>query len=66
MKLAKRYGNDRLNAACKRALRVNAFSYRSLESMLKHQLDQQPLPEEKQSAIALPEHANVRGPDYFH
>ena len=66
LKLAKRYGNDRLNAACKRALRVNAFSYRSLESMLKHQLDQQPLPEEKQTAIALPEHANVRGPDYFH
>jgi len=66
LKLAKRYGNDRLNAACQRALRVNAFSYRSLDSMLKHQLDQQPLPEEKQSAIALPEHNNVRGPDYFH
>ncbi len=66
LKLAKRYGNDRLNAACKRALRVNAFSYRSLDSMLKHQLDQQPLPEETQTAIALPDHPNVRGPDYFH
>jgi len=55
-----------VNAACKRALTVNAFSYRSLESMLKHKLDQQPLPEEKQSSIALPEHPNVRGPDYFH
>jgi transposase len=66
LKLAKRYGNERLNAACKRALRVNAFSYRSLDSMLKHQLDQQPLPEEKQITIALPKHANVRGPDYFH
>lgn len=66
LKLAKRYGNDRLNAACKRALRVHAFSYRSLDSMLKHQLDQQPLPEDKPSALALPEHTNVRGPDYFH
>ena len=66
LNLAKRYGKDRLNAACKRALTVNAFSYRSLESMLKHKLDQQPLPKEKQTSIALPEHPNVRGPDYFH
>ncbi len=66
LKLAKRYGNDRLNAACRRALAVNAFSYRSLQSMLKHGLDRQPLPQEKQTTIALPEHSNVRGPDYFH
>jgi len=66
LNLAKRYGNDRLNAACKRALTVNAFSYRSLESMLKHNLDQQTLPKEKQTSIALPDHDNVRGPDYFH
>ena len=44
MRLGKRYGEDRLEAACRRALRIGACSYKSIESILKHDLDQQPLP----------------------
>jgi hypothetical protein len=29
-------------------------------------LDRQPLTSTAQTALALPEHANVRGPDYYH
>ena len=65
LRLAKGFGNDRLNAACARALKLNAAGYRSIHSILKNGLDRQ------QSAIAvqasLPlDHANVRGPDYYH
>lgn len=63
LRLAKRYGNDRLNAACQRAIDIDAFSYRSLESMLKHRLESQSEP--AQSSIPLPAHPNVRGPDYY-
>lgn len=63
MRLGKRYGDDRLEAACTRALAVSALSYRSIESILKTGLDRQPLPE------ALPllprSHEFLRGPDYY-
>lgn len=64
MRLGKRYGDDRLEAACTRALAVSALSYRSVESILRTGLDRQPLPE----ATALPAartHEFVRGPDYY-
>jgi transposase len=66
LRLAKRYGDARLEAACARALSVRARSYRHVESILKHGLDrvvdgdggapsQEPLV-----------HDNVRGRDYYH
>jgi transposase len=64
MRLGRRYGSDRLEAACKRALTVRAFSYRSVESILKHGLDRQPLPEEERVRIRRL-HENVRGPHYY-
>ena len=64
MRLGKRFGDERLEAACTRALAVRALSYRSVESILKTGLDRQPL------AQALPlvparTHEFVRGPDYY-
>lgn len=64
MRLGKRHGFDRLDAACKRALVLNALSYRSVESILAHGLESQPLPETTSAAPAI-EHANLRGPDYY-
>lgn len=34
MRLGKAYGNERLEAACQRALFINAFSYKSIQSIL--------------------------------
>mgnify|MGYP001418027260 CR=1 FL=1 len=44
MRLGKRYGAERLEAACRRALALGACSYKSLESILKQGLDAQPVP----------------------
>ena len=43
IRLADRYGAERVEAACARALAVRALSYRSVESILRHGLDRQPL-----------------------
>ncbi len=45
LRLAKGFGAERLEAASQRALRLGACSYKSLDSILKQGLDQQPLPE---------------------
>ena len=65
IRLAKVHGNDRMEAASTRALAFGAFSYRSVESILKRGLDRQPLHEE--TAPTNPSmHENVRGPDSYH
>ncbi len=64
MSLGKRYGSDRLEAACKRALSVRAFSYRSVESILKNGLDRHPLPEQPRLRPHRL-HENVRGAHYY-
>jgi transposase len=64
LRLAKAYGNDRLEAACQRAARLRVVTYRSLASILKHGLDRQ-IPTPTQAPLPL-QHANVRGPAYYH
>lgn len=64
LRLGKRYGDVRLEAACRRALGVRARSYRHVESILKHGLDRVVSGDEP---LSLPlTHENVRGRDYFH
>jgi hypothetical protein len=46
-----------------RALMLGSCRYKSIESILKHRLDEQPL--EEQQELALPDtHDNIRGPAY--
>ena len=64
MSLGKRYTPARLEAACFRALRSGAASYRSVKSILEHGLDAVPL--EEPSTLTLPStHQHVRGAAYF-
>jgi transposase len=65
MRLSKHYGEGRLEAACHRAIRIGACSYKSIESILKHDLDQQPLPGPLTAAPVIP-HGNIRGAQYYH
>jgi len=66
LRLGKRYGSDRLEAACTRALQVGALSYRSIESILKTGLDAQPLIPTQETAVGeAPGHENVRGSGYY-
>ncbi len=67
MRLGKHYGDARLEAACERALRLGAPSYKSLESILRQGLERTPLPETDTASSPQPiEHANLRGADYYH
>jgi transposase len=65
LRLAKSYSDTRLDAACQRALILGSQSVRSVESILKHRLDEQPLTESQQSLLP-DEHENLRGSTYFH
>jgi transposase len=64
MSLAKRYGNERLGAACARALASGTVSYTSVKSILKEGLDQVPLATAS-PAPPSPQHENLRGAGYY-
>ena len=65
LRLGKAYGGKRLEAACQRALALGSCRYKSIESILKNRLDEQPLAE--QPELSLPDaHTNIRGPEYYH
>ncbi len=64
LRLGKRYGDERLEAACVRALGVRARSYRHIESILKNGLDRVAATDEP-TTLSLT-HENVRGRDYYH
>ncbi len=66
MRLARTVGRERMEAACTRALAIGAHRYRSVASILEKGLDRQPLTGPAQAELALPDHVNVRGPDYYH
>jgi len=64
MRLGRRFGDERLEAACSRALAIRGLSYRSVESILKNGLDREALP--AAPGVTTPRvHENVRGPDYY-
>jgi len=65
-RLAARYGNERAENACLRALAHGARSYRNVASILKHGLDRTPLDAPPLAAVEPIEHENVRGRDYYH
>lgn len=66
---AKKYGRDRLNSACARALLINSPTRSSVESILKQGLDQLPIETSGsvvQEELNLDHHENVRGENYYH
>jgi len=62
-RLSSSYSPERIEAACKRAIAINGKSYKSIESILKNGLDQQPLPAPQEDKTII--HKNVRGTDYY-
>lgn len=64
LRLEREFGASRLDAACGRALSLHADSVQSVRSILKHRLEETPLPG---PAVERPvtHHDNVRGPAYF-
>lgn len=63
LSLARRYEVERLEAACERALTINALSYSSVANILKTGLDQAPT--EAETVMPAPAHGNIRGKAYY-
>jgi transposase len=66
LRLSKKYGAERLEAACARAAAVRARSYRHVDAILKKGLDRVELPKNAEDDTRVVTHANVRGPGYYH
>jgi transposase len=64
IRLGEKYGNDRLDRACFRALRLDEPNYRSLKSILTSGLDGLPVQEPQENETPI-EHQNIRGPEYY-
>ncbi len=65
LRLGERYGRERLETACRRAVALNACSYRRIKSMLETGLDRQPLEPVATPAAHRDVHVNVRGAGYY-
>jgi transposase len=63
IRLGRRYGHERLEVACTRALFIKAYSYKSVESILKNNLDGRELPEQSPGLPIV--HENIRGNSYY-
>ena len=64
LRLARSHGAERLEAACERALAINARTMTSVKSILQNRLDGR-RPDRPPEAPPIA-HANIRGPQFFH
>jgi len=65
LNLCKRYGKERLEAACNRAIHYHTLTRRSVAEILKNGLDKQSLLEGPSEPKLTNHHKNIRGPEYF-
>jgi hypothetical protein len=72
IRLEKKYGRERLNLACAKALALRSASYVTLKTMLERGMESGPLPKPLAARKAMPEQLSllanglVRGKDYYH
>jgi transposase len=64
LQLSKKYGDKRLEAACLRAISLNACNYTTVANILKNGQDTSAL-KVPPTLAATPAHANVRGASYY-
>jgi len=65
IRLGRRYGDDRLDAACARAERLRSYSYRTVKNILASAQDRLPLEDEPSAPAPGPCHANIRLGEYY-
>ena len=72
LSLEKKYGSERLIAACACATQKAEYGYQALRQVLEQGEDADYLPDEEGNTPALPErpritlHKNIRGREYYH
>jgi hypothetical protein len=62
LRLSIQYGSERLEAACRRALKGNAYNYRTIDNILFANHDLLKDENNQLELFSLPEHNNLRGP----
>ena len=65
LRLVRGFGRERVEAACARGLEIGARSYGSVQSILRHGLDQRPRAPTRADELPLV-HPNIRGSRYYH
>ena len=63
LRLGKRYGELRLEKACKKALHMDVLRYQNVETILKNKLEEVTCHDN--ITTTLPKHNNIRGADYY-
>jgi hypothetical protein len=65
MRLGRRYGAPRLEAACERAELLRSYSYRTVKNILSSAQDRLPFDAETSGHATTPPHDNIRGAGYY-
>ncbi len=65
LRLAKKHGNERMEAACRRALAYRTLSYKSIQAILDKGLDRMPLPDSTTTGRPPIVHENIRGAAHY-
>lgn len=65
LQLAKTYGNERVDKACLLAVYHEIYSYQRLKNILKNNMDEHDIEEQKDNQSHIPNHQNVRGKDHY-
>jgi transposase len=63
IRLSKTYSPERVESACKRALEIGAYNYKSVKSLLQTGLDSSAMDVENKKIVLL--HDNIRGNEYY-
>lgn len=64
--LSKQFGAERFEAACGESIRIKSPNHKSIRSLLQNRLEGRGAVESRQlAAPQMPEHGNVRGPNYY-
>jgi transposase len=65
LQLGKKYGNDRLEAACKRANLGSRITFKIIKNILENNLDKVQA-QQNLLQLFIPEHTNIRGPEAYY
>ncbi len=65
MRLGRRYGPQRLEAACERAEHLHSYSYRTVKNILASAQDRLNAEDDSPARDATPTHDNIRGASYY-
>lgn len=65
IRLAERYGKQRIETICQRAIALNLQSYKAIKNMVETNQDKLPLPDDETNDLPIRSNTHVRGSRYY-